>query len=228
MPTTPRSRRRFLTRVAALPLLGLIPGTGATQVGRRYRIEVVIFEHLGPESRAFMDAVARPLVPDLSGFGIGEGPIRPSLEGFELDNVANRIERSGHGRVLARLAWDQIGRGFDATPWIRLQEGRYLGLRSPESPEANGEQPVAAPGLRPLTPQDERYELEGRLRVWVGRFLHLETDLIFHATQAVSMDPQAFPAVPVRGSQRMNSGEDLFYLDHPAVGIIARVTRLDD
>jgi len=228
MPTNPGSRRRFLTRVAALPLLGLIPSTGAAQVGRRYRIELVIFEHLGPESRAFMDTVARPLTPDLSGFGIGEGPIRPSLKGFELDNVANRVERSGQGRVLARLAWDQLGRGFDATPWIRLQEGRYLGLRSPESSEETGEQQVAAPGLRPLTPQDERHELEGRLRVWVGRFLHLETDLVFHATQAVSSDPQAFPAVAVRGSQRMNSGEDLFYLDHPAVGIIARVTRLDD
>jgi len=228
MPTNPGSRRRFLTRVAVLPLLGLIPGTGIAQVGRRYRIELVIFEHLGPESRAFTDAVARPLVPELSGFGIGEGPIRPSLQGFELDNVANRVERSGQGRVLARLAWDQLGRGFDATPWIRLQEGRYLGLRSPESSAENGGRQVAAPGLRPLTPQDERYELEGRLRVWVGRFLHLETDLIFHATQAVSGDPQVFPAVPIRGSQRMNSGEELFYLDHPAVGIIARVTRLDD
>jgi len=228
MPTRPVSRRGFLARVAGLPLLALLPGTGAAQVGRRYRIELVIFEHLGPESRAFMDAVARPLVPDLSGFGIGEGPIRPSLEGFELENVANRVERSGHGRVLARLAWDQLGRGFDATPWIRLQEGRYLGLRTQETLGEDGEPQVSAAGLRPLTPQDERYELEGRLRVWVGRFLHLETDLIFHATQAVSEDPQAFPAVPVRGSQRMNSGEDLFYLDHPAIGFIARVTRIDD
>lgn len=228
MPAHSGSRRRFLTRAAALPLLGLLPVTGAAQVGRRYRIELVIFEHLGPESRAYIDAVARPLVPDLSGFGIGEGPIRPSLEGFELENVASRIERSGQSRVLARLAWDQLGRGFDTTPWIRLQEGRYLGLRTAQPPEEDGEQQASAPGLRPLTPEHERYELEGRLRVWVGRFLHLETDLIFHATQAVEIDPQAFPAVPVRGSQRMNSGEDLFYLDHPAVGIIARVTRLDD
>jgi hypothetical protein len=95
-------------------------------------------------------------------------------------------------------------------------------------PEENDQQQVSASGLRPLTPQDERYELEGRLRVWVGRFLHLETDLIFHPAQAAGTDPQTFLAVPVRGSQRMNSGEELFYLDHPAVGIIARVTRLDD
>ncbi|MFO8154117.1 CsiV family protein [Thioalkalivibrio sp.] len=229
MPMNPSPRRRFLSRVAALPLLALLPGPGATQVGRRYRIELVIFEHLGPESRAFMDAVARSMAPDLSGFAIGEGPIRPSMDGFELENVASRIERSGQGRVLARLAWDQVGRGYQATPWIQVQEGRYLGLRAPEGQERQDDGGTAvAAGLRALAAGTERYELEGRLRVWVGRFLHLETDLIFHATQAVAIDPDAYPAVPVRGSQRMNSGEELFYLDHPAVGIIARVTRIDD
>ncbi len=229
MTTNPGNRRRFLSRVAAIPLLALLPGRAMTQVGRRYRIELVVFEHLGPESRAFMDAVARPLDPDLSGFDIGEGPIRPSVDGFELENVATRIEGSGQGRVLSRLAWDQVGRSYQGAPWIRLQEGRYLGLRSPDAGQnENGGATAIASGLQPLSPADERYELEGRLRVWVGRFLHLETDLVFHATQAVTIEPDAFPAVPVRGSQRMSSGEDLFYLDHPAVGIIARVTRIDD
>jgi hypothetical protein len=227
MPTNPGSRRRFLTRLAAAPLIGLLPGPAATQVGRRYRIELVIFEHLGTESRAFMDAVARPMAPDLSGFAIGEGPIRPSLVGFELEHVAARVERSGQGRVLARLAWDQVGRGYETSPWIRLQEGRYLGIRYPEPGDDEGQTDAFSPGLRPVAAQDERFELEGRLRVWVGRFLHLETDLVFHHTQAGGADPQTFPAVPVRGSQRMNSGTDLFYLDHPVVGIIARVTRIE-
>jgi hypothetical protein len=228
MPTNPGSRRQFLTRLAALPLLGLLPGPAAAQVGRRYRMELVIFEHLGPESRAFIDAVARPLVPDLSGFAIGEGPIRPSLVGFELEHVAARVERSGQGRVLARLAWDQTGRGHQGAPWVRLQEGRYLGVRDPEPQGIAGGTVVTSPGLRQMTAQDERFELEGRLRVWVGRFVHLETDLIFHPAQAAGIDPQTFLAVPVRGSQRMNSGPDLFYLDHPAIGIIARVNRIDD
>lgn len=232
MTTNPGHRRRFLSRIAALPLLALLPGPAMTQVGRRYRIELVVFEHTGPESRAFMDAVARPLTPDLSGFDIGEGPIRPSVDGFELEDVARRIEGSGQGRVLSRLAWDQVGRNYQSAPWIRLQEGRYLGLRSPDAGDAgegeNGGVTIDAPGLRPLSPAEEHYELEGRLRVWVGRFLHLETDLIFHATQAVTLEPETFPAVPVRGSQRMSSGDDLFYLDHPAVGIIARVTRIDE
>lgn len=224
MPTNPISRRRFLTRWIMLPAVAaLAPPLGA-QVGRRYRIELVMFEHVGAERRAFAYDMGRKLAPNLSGFGVGEGPIRPSQKGFELEDVASRIERSGQGRVLARLAWDQLGRSFDTTPWVRVQEGRYLGLRQRAGEDG---EPLAA-GLRPLAPQDERYELEGRLRVWVGRFLHLETDLLFHVAHAEGATPEQPAAVPVRGSQRMNSGDDLFYLDHPLVGIIARVTRLDD
>ncbi|AGA33486.1 hypothetical protein TVNIR_1825 [Thioalkalivibrio nitratireducens DSM 14787] len=219
MPLT--SRRHFCRQLLALPLLAALPAAGHAQVGRRYRIELVIFEHLGPESRAFIEDVARPMRADLSGFGIGEGAVRPSHAGFELHHVADRLERSGQGRVLARLAWDQLGRDFHSTPWIRIQEGRYLGTREPES--VPGEAPT---GLWAVIPEHERYELEGRLRVWVGRFLHLETDLAYHVPHAPGDDPDIYLAIPVRGSQRMNSGDDLFYLDHPVVGIIARVTRL--
>jgi len=218
------SRRRFLTRMMVMPLLASAPIGASAQVGRRYRIELVIFERLGYESRNFVERVARPLEPELSGFGIGEGPIRPSQYGFDLEPVAERIERSGQGRVLARIAWDQVGRDFHSTPWVRVQEGRYLGARH-VAPGSPGESP--GPGIWTLNPEQERYELEGRLRVWVGQFLHLETELIFHTPAAAAReDAEAPPAVPVRGRQRMASGRDLFYLDHPVIGIIARATRI--
>ncbi|MFO8002966.1 CsiV family protein [Thioalkalivibrio sp.] len=218
------SRRRFLTRMATLPLLATLPAPSFSQVGRQYRIELVIFEHLGPESRAFIDGVARPMEANLSGFGIGEGPIRPSRDGFELARVADRVERSGQARVLARLAWDQTGRDYQSASWMRIQEGRYLGPRNPGEAQEEG----ATVGLRPLAPQQERYELEGRLRVWVGRFLHLETDLVYYPPDAIGSEPDIPHGVPVRGSQRMNSGDELFYLDNPVIGMIARVTRIDE
>jgi hypothetical protein len=238
MPDTAPSRRDFLLRLLAAPLLGSVPLGAWAQVGRQYRIELVIFERIGYESRRFLETTARPLQPRLSGLGIGDGPARPSERGFELNHVVERVERSGQGRVLARLAWDQVGRDFGSAPWIRIQEGRYLGERRLERMPVDPIQPGPV-GLAPIDPAQERYELEGRLRVWVGQFLHLETDLIFHAPPALPVEaadpvddtgsaPDGFTAVPVRGSQRMNSGEDLFYLDHPVVGIIARVTRIDE
>jgi hypothetical protein len=224
MSMTAHSRRGFLTRMMVMPLLASAPIGASAQVGRNYRIELVIFERLGYESRNFIENVARPLEPELSGFGIGEGPIRPSRYGFDLEHVVERIERSGQGRVLARIAWDQVGRDFRSTPWVRVQEGRYLGARH-VVPGPPGESP--GPGLWSLSPEQERYELEGRLRVWVGQFLHLETELIFHASAATAGEAAQTPsAIPVRGRQRMASGSDLFYLDHPVVGIIARATRV--
>lgn len=237
MPDTTPARRDFLRRLLAAPLLGSAPLLAWAQVGREYRIELVIFERLGYESRRFLETTARPLEPPLSGFGIGEGPVRPSGQGFELEPVVARVEQSGQGRVLARLAWDQVGRDFRSTPWIRIQEGRYLGERMAErlTPDPIQPGPVI---LAPVDPERQRYELEGRIRVWVGQYLHLETDLIFHAPPALpvaaadrveetELAADGFTAVSVRGSQRMNSGEDLFYLDHPVVGIIARVTRIE-
>jgi hypothetical protein len=238
MSATNPARRALLRRLFAASLVGFVPPGAWAQVGRGYRIELVIFERLGYESRTFLETTARPLEPQLSGFGIGEGPVRPSGLGFKLGHVVDRIERSGQGRVLARLAWHQVARDFHSAPWIRIQEGRYLGERVDDRLAPDPFQPGPV-GLAPVDPQLQRYELEGRLRVWVGQFLHLESDLIFHAPPAMpvaAMDREndrepaadAFNAVPVRGSQRMNSGPDLFYLDHPVVGIIARVTRIDE
>lgn len=286
-----------------LGLIGLLAaGPALGQVGREYRIELIIFAHNGPEARDYMETFAHPVEPRLGRFGIGEGPISPSLEEFDLETVAEQIERSGAGTVIERLVWEQVGRDFHRTPWIRVQAGRYLGLREPHSedflrnqaipgsgpgsspgvfsdpfstpypelypdaysaldPEnpadpANSDATDAFPaftdvdadlpadpwagtqtgfrsgsgsssGLALLGPEDERYELEGRLRVWVGRFLHLETDLVRYSVEAALQSQAPPPGILVRGRQRMNSGEDLFYLDHPNVGMIARVTRIE-
>jgi hypothetical protein len=278
-----------LTLLGLASLLAAAPALG--QVGREYRIELIIFAHNGPEARDYLDRFAQPVEPRLGRFGIGEGPIRPSLEEFGLETVAEQIERSGAGTVIERLVWEQVGRDFHRTPWIRIQAGRYLGLRDPDSADpvphnrysdpystpyadsysaqdrqANAEMDADAEldaghdtdaawvsvsdpftsdpftsdprtsanqglntrsGLALLRPEDERYELEGRLRVWVGRFLHLETDMVRYSVEAAMQSYDPPPGILVRGRQRMNSGEDLFYLDHPNVGIIARVTRIE-
>jgi hypothetical protein len=272
------------------------------QVGEEYRIELVIFEHApaaAPLARAhYVQPWATPTRPR---FTIGEGPYRPSLEGFALEAVAQRLEESGAGRVLARLAWDQVGRDLQRTPWLRVQEGRFLGYRaSPVAPQPHslnapgaslepqrppipgspnigpvrdvpmvpavaGIQVVTGPsGLAPsvegeddpphtlpadtggwqlLDTAQEVHELQGGIRVWVGQFLHLETQLLFHwqpdlnlrtpvpgtlADNAATVPPADFVVfpIPIQGRQRMNSGEALHYLDHPVIGIIARATRL--
>ncbi|WP_018872536.1 CsiV family protein [Thioalkalivibrio sp. ALJ16] len=215
-------RRRLLGALATLPFVGMA-GPALAQAGREYRIELVIFEHRTEESRRLQQELAMPREPRFGESELGGRIYRDSRRGFQLDRVVRRVEDSGAGRILTRLAWDQTGRDYASAPWLRVQQGRQIGLRDliDETPG------LQAP--RPLLVEDHeaRYELEGRLRIWVGRFLHLETDLIYHVDEPLPADARP-RAVTVRGSQRMNSGEDLFYLDHPVIGMIARVTRIDE
>lgn len=220
-PNTPNPlRRRVLAGLTALPVVGL--GSPAmAQAGREYRIELVIFEHRTDESRRLQMELAAPREPRFGESEIGGRVYRTSRRGFELQRAAGRVEDSGTGRVLARLAWDQTGRDHASSPWLRVQEGRRLGARGFVQDDPR---PLASRAL--VEDQQVRFELEGRLRIWVGRFLHLETDLIYHVDEP--RDDQPPRSVVVRGSQRMNSGDDLFYLDHPIIGMIARVTRIDE
>ncbi|WP_018937614.1 MULTISPECIES: CsiV family protein [unclassified Thioalkalivibrio] len=211
-------RRRLLGGLAALPLAGAT-GPALAQAGRQYRIELVIFEHRTDESRRLQMELAAPREAMLGESELGGRIYRDSRKGFELQRVVRRVEDSGAGRILASLAWDQTGRDHASAPWLRVQQGRRIGTRDLLRDEAD-----RMP--RPLMEeQDERFELEGRLRIWVGRFLHLETDLIYHVEEPQGDQPPR--AITVRGSQRMNSGDELFYLDHPVIGMIARVTRID-
>lgn len=288
LPATDLPRNRLSVHFLGvwLGLLLVLAGLPVhAQVGEEYRIELVIFEHppaAAPLAREhYVQLHATPTRPR---FTIGEGPYRPSLEGFALEAVAQRLEESGAGRVLARLAWDQVGRDLQRTPWLRVQEGRFLGYRaSPVAPQrppipgspnigpvrdvptVAGIQVVTGPprlaqsvegeddpphtlpadtgGWQVLDTAQELHELQGGIRVWVGQFLHLETQLLFHwqpdpvlrtavpgtlADDAATAPPASlvvFP-IPIQGRQRMNSGEVLHYLDHPVIGIIARATRL--
>ncbi|WP_019569994.1 CsiV family protein [Thioalkalivibrio sp. ALE11] len=207
-------RRRLLGTLVALPWLAPA-GPALAQVGREYRIELVIFQHLTEEGRRLLETTEAALQPSPGSGPIGEGTYRHSRRGFDLGHVVRRIEDDRDSRLIATLAWDQRGRDHASTPWLTVREGRPLDRRTPLYDDRGPASPILQ------EPAEERHELEGRLRVWVGRFLHLETDLIFHDATAGN------GAIAVRGHQRMNSGDDLFYLDHPVVGMIARVTRID-
>ncbi|WP_019626174.1 CsiV family protein [Thioalkalivibrio sp. ALJT] len=214
-------RRRLVGALATLPFVGLA-GPALAQAGREYRIELVVFEHRTEESRRLQQELAMPREPRFGDSELGGNIYRESEKGFELDRVVRRLEESGAGRILSRLAWDQTGRNHATAPWLRVQQGHQIGLRDLFDATPGRQAP------RPLDHDPEvRYELEGRLRIWVGRFLHLETDLIYHVNEPLAADTSP-RAISVRGSQRMNSGDDLFYLDHPVIGIIARVTRIDE
>lgn len=234
------TRRRTLRALVAVPLLGLADAAHA-QVGRRYAFSVVLFRHTSAEADHILEDNGRPQRRPGDALRIGEGAIRPASQSSAMADVARRIESSGVGRVLAELSWEQVARTFQDAPWVRVEAGRPIGGGIDDQAAVFGAAsqsfdtgPVfdrraladargGQGGLVTLQDSDERYELEGRLRVWTGRFLHLEVDLVAHSLDSTL---ERVRAITIRRSQRMESGAGLFYLDHPVIGAIARATRL--
>ncbi|MDZ7809859.1 MAG: CsiV family protein [Arhodomonas sp.] len=98
------------------------------------------------------------------------------------------MDGSGRYRVLEHLGWIQADLPESRAPWVAVGRGR------------GGD----APGLY------------GGMRVYVGRYLHVETELRLRDEDTV---------YPMRTRRRMRSGE-LHYLDHPILGVIIQTRRL--
>ena len=77
------------------------------------------------------------------------------------------------------------------------------------------------------------HELEGSLRVEVGRYLHLYTDLVFRIEQVETDSEQrascCMPATDdfrIKNHHRMRSRQ-VYYIDHPMLGILVQATPIN-
>ncbi len=88
--------------------------------------------------------------------------------------------------------------------------------------------------LVPVGPPPEK--IDGVVRLYRSRYLHLEADLLYHRPEATTISVEVAPegvAPPptptlfrMTTSRRMRSRE-LHYLDHPLFGVIALITPLE-
>ena len=84
---------------------------------------------------------------------------------LDLDAVADRLDRSNDYRVLLHIAWRQPGFPYDEAPGVHL--GTLRGLVSDD-------RFTAEPGEA----------VDGTVRVWRRRFLHVDADLAFGDIEA--------------------------------------------
>jgi len=81
---------------------------------------------------------------------------------------------------------------------------------------------------------DVIHELEGSLKVEVGRYLHLYTDLVFRIEQIEGSHEQqvscciaAMDDFRIKNHHRMRSRQ-IYYLDHPLLGILVQATPISE
>ncbi|MBQ0797709.1 MAG: hypothetical protein KBT63_00395 [Porticoccaceae bacterium] len=132
---------------------GAIPGSNAIGSSENwYQVEVLIFaqvDNFGDESASAAEQLSYPT--ELIDVEDSDSPF-PLITKDErqLGPEAYTLGRSNNYRVLYHQAWRQPGRGSANMPWVRIAGGGKHGAH---------------------------HELEGSVRVYLSRFLHLETDL---------------------------------------------------
>ena len=172
-----------LAGALAAGLVSFAAATPAAAATRWYHVEVVLFAQ-GADDDAWRrndwreegpPALAKntvELLPGLDAGGLPAGSNRRHAfrtlpaSALDLGAVADRLDRSNDYRVLLHVGWNQPGFSDDEAPAVHLSTlGSLAGV----------EKRSAGPGGE---------EVEGAIRFWRRRFLHVDVDLSFGDIEA--------------------------------------------
>lgn len=163
---------------------------------------------------------------------------------MKLKDAARKLSTSGSYRVLIHAAWRQPLNKTGKGPLIHLHSGTGTtsNFQSSRSPEGSA--------MSPLAPSEPE-AFDGMVQVVLSRYLHLNVDLLLRkpyvaktmttpspsvatsqtempntataANPSVAAPPPTFLTYRLNSSRRMRSNE-IHYIDHPALGVIAHIT----
>jgi hypothetical protein len=222
---------RFLKLLIPLLLLAT-----SAYAGPDYRVEMIVFAQ---KDDAAFNSEHWPLqggVTDSQKENTGRiGHFRqlPASE-FTLNQAEKLLASSPHYEILTHMAWQQPGLEEDKALDMPISGGKDYRAQYPERMQSRWEvnaqgEIVEVPGPKTLN------ELDGHVRLVLGRYLHLYTDLTFRKpvivekldeqTQEVAKTRTLFD-IPIQAHRRMRSRE-LHYIDHPMAGILIEVTPIE-
>jgi hypothetical protein len=247
--------RPFCRLLLTLAALSASATALAEPVGTpEYVVEIVIFEHTDPAAtRAELWPQVDPLVGHEGAVELRGAPqdgfAALGGEALQLKDLVERLREASAYRVLLHRAWRQPGLPEDASRPVLIRAGENLGARHPELmlpsyvfDETGNLVEIPAP-----TRLDE---LTGTVRVALGRFLHVYSDLVLRRIEPLWDTPTPAPSpavggdtpatdrpatgaaplvrlqeIPVQEYRRMRSRE-LHHLDHPLLGMLVQITPL--
>ncbi|MFT6874744.1 MAG: hypothetical protein ACJAZF_000849 [Granulosicoccus sp.] len=179
-----------------------------TKAGRKLTAGGLLYPNIGESILLNSEAAAK------AGFMSIE-------DGLSLSKNASSMASSGRYQVLRHMAWRQPGLDEESAIAVRINLGDPTTLYLPDDLKSYGEFIPAS-----LTPALEwpretpSFVVNGTITVRLGRFLHMETLLVF-------TDPETGQGFRLDQSRKMRSRE-LHYIDNPRFGILTRILPLDD
>lgn len=188
---------------ALLVLLLLLPTLPAR--ADTWRVDLIVFRFLSsvdergrlPQAPGEREAIELDDSARLSAAGI---TVLPDSD-FGMGAQWDRLRASPQFRPLIKLAWTQNDPPAENGPRLRLRSGQKLQLKDQQ-------------GLG----EREFNEVDGSVALHLGRYLHLDTDLLY----TVGGEPAQ--TWRLQESRRMRS-EELHHLDSPRLGVLVRVSK---
>lgn len=198
-----------------------------------YKVELIVF---APTDAGTTDEEIWPQDlpgPDMSAAvelrsGTGPDGLRALPESArELAETARLLENSGRYHVIVHRVWQQPGLPAERAVAVAVHGGEDYSTAFPELMAPRWE--YDAQGVLVERPGPARLEqLDGWVKIVLGRYLHIHTDLVLRMpTPAGPLGRERrLIEVHMRQQRRMRSRE-LHYLDHPLLGVLVKVTPLE-
>lgn len=123
-----------------------------------------------------------------------------------------KLKRSARYNILLQQSWQQTG--LSNTDAINI----HIDTTAAESPENNHNKPESS--------------LQGTLKLILGRYLHLHTDLLYKRPKqsddstSATLHGRSYNEFEIKSQRKMRSNE-LHYIDHPLIGILVLVTPIE-
>ncbi len=214
-----RHRRAGLLLFTVLALTAIATPAAA----RDYRIEAIVFEHLGgspPGASGYWYPSPRRAISLDTDAATAAGFVSYDSE-LDLAEEAAAMASSSRYRVLRHYAWQQPGLDDDNAIRVRVSIGSRVPLYIPDEP--NNRDTFQAASANPQPGRSEpvtSFTVNGTLRVRLGRFLHLESRLVY-------TDLDEGRSYRLYESRKMRSRE-LHYVDNPRFGILTRIVPVEE
>ncbi len=213
-----------------VPALLLLVGICPPLLAKDYIVEMIFFADKHEASSNSSQVFTGPVMPDTRGAillnddGLLHDFIPYPPETLTLVNQATALVESGRYKILQHVAWLQPGLTKEEAIAVRIHAGKDYSNEFKDRPSAqtdSGETNVINQSL---------HELDGTVKVVLGRYLHVYTDLVYrlpHSMDATSttnsLDHSPVLANFAIKTHRKMRGKELHYLDHPLLGILVEI-----
>ncbi len=185
-------------------------------ISKDYIVEMIFFANTNISSNS-VHISNQTVYPDLGGsISLNQGSqsngfVALTPDTFTLSGKADALNKSGKYRVLEHIAWLQPGLASEDAIAVRINAGKSFNDQFSE---------------RGLSNQAVN-ELNGTVKIVLGRYLHMYTDLVYRKTFNVSSSDAlgrnlVLADFPVKTHRKMRSST-LHYVDHPYLGILIEI-----